>query len=264
MGQFGKVEVVFDDRLLKGTDRQVLLPLEDELQRFFTTTTWDENYQDLGIALQIQIIFQGISTKGAARTYLAQALFSAGSDQRYFDTAVQFFYNPGAALYYDPVMFDPLASFLAFYANLITAAEIDTYEPMGGTTVYEIARSIALRGNASDYPRGWSDRVQLVDDLSSNYGLRKARYAYYYAMDLFREGHIQEATHQFQVMLAGLNEVYDRRPREHYTLLFLKAHADDLTQVLRILRQRPILEELIDLDPDNEATYRQGLDTISR
>ena len=199
--QYGKVTITFDDRLLKGNDRQILQPLKTEIEHFFTNTVWDEDYSDLAIPLQIQIIFDGISVKGGTRTYLAQTLFSAGTDQRYFDKAVQFIYNDGTSLYYDPVIFDPLASFLAFYANLVLATEIDTYEPQGGTTLYEISRSIALRGKASDYPRGWSDRIQLVNDLSINYGLRKARYAYYYGMDLFKEGQVEEAIKQYEAYL---------------------------------------------------------------
>ncbi|NOZ03851.1 MAG: DUF4835 family protein [FCB group bacterium] len=257
--QYGKVTVTFDDRLLKGNDRQILQSLKTEIEHFFTNTVWDDDYSDLAIPLQIQIIFDGISVKGGTRTYLAQTLFSAGADQRYFDKAVQFIYNDGTSLYYDPVIFDPLASFLAFYANLILAAEIDTYEPQGGTTLYETSRSIALRGKASDYPRGWSDRIQLVNDLSINYGLRKARFAYYYGMDLFKQGQVEEAIKQFQAMMAGLEEVYDRSPREHYTVLFLKAHAEELTSVLKILRQTKMLENLIGLDPDNEAIYARGL-----
>ncbi len=257
--QYGKVTVTFDDRLLKGDDRQILQPLKTEIEHFFINTTWDEDYSDLAIPLQIQIIFDGISIKGGTRTYLAQTLFSAGPDQRYFDKAVQFIYNDGTSLYYDPVIFDPLASFLAFYANLILAVEIDTYEPQGGTTLYEASRSIALRGKASDYPRGWSDRIQLINDLSINYGLRKARFAYYYAMDLFKEGQVENAIKQFQAMMAGLEEVYDRSPREHYTVLFLRAHAEELTSVLKILRQTKMLQDLIGLDPDNEAIYTRGL-----
>lgn len=262
-GQFGEVTVVFDDHLLRDTERQFLYPLKEDIKRFLTTTVWNSEYDDLNIPLHIQFIFEGTATKGSVETYLAQTLVTNGSDQRYFDTALQFFYNAGSSLYYDPVRFDPLTSFLAYYAFLVLAMEIDTYEPNGGTSVFEQCRAIALRGIASDYTQGWDDRLQEVDLLVSNSGLRKARYAYYYAMELVADGELEYAVEQFQQMIAGLNEVYDRSPREHYTVLFLGAHAKDLARVLGKLRQKTLLENLMDLDRDNESLYAEVLRSIS-
>ena len=56
--QFIKVDVTMDDRLLKNDDRQVLLLLKNEIERFFINTTWDEDWDDLGIELNFQIILQ--------------------------------------------------------------------------------------------------------------------------------------------------------------------------------------------------------------
>ena len=47
--QFTTVNVTMEDRLLKNDDRQVLLPLKNEIERFFINTTWDEDWDDLGI-----------------------------------------------------------------------------------------------------------------------------------------------------------------------------------------------------------------------
>ena len=188
MAQFGKIQVSFDDRLLKGNERQILFSLESELMRFYTNTNWDDEFADISMPLSIHIVFEGVFPKGALQTVLAQVLFTSGNDQRYYDSGVQFIYNNAGSIYFDPVLFDPLASFFTFYGYLILASEIDTYIPVGGTAHFESARNIALRGNASDYSRGWKDRLQLCDNLSENFGLRKAKFAYYYAMELLRNG----------------------------------------------------------------------------
>ena len=60
------------------------------------------------------------------------------------------------------------------------------------------------------------------------------------------------------------DEVYDRIPREHYTLYFLKSHASELSKILQILRQNNILQILIELDPSNRDIYESGLKKISR
>ena len=95
--------------------------------------------------------------------------------------------------------------------------------------------------------------------MSSNYVLGKDRVAYYYALDLFKDGEIEESIKQFNAMIKGIDEVYDRIPREHYTLYFLKSHAKELSQILQILRQDGILQSLIDLDPSNRDIYEEGL-----
>ena len=64
-------------------------------------------------------------------------------------------------------------------------------------------------------------------------------------------------------MIAGSDEVYDRIPREHYTLYFLRSHATEITQILQILRQTTMIEDLIELDPSNKDIYAEGLKDIS-
>jgi len=261
--QFGNIDVTFDDRLLRDGDRQELLSLKDEIKRFFQNTEWDEEYSDLEIPLHVQIIFEGTSSKGSDLVYLSQALFSNGIDQRYFDKSFQFTYNRSGVLYFDQVIFNPLSSFLAYYANLILAGEADTYELKGGNKFYEIARAIALRGSASDYPRGWAERIRVENLLSSNHGLRKVRLAVYYGIELFEYGKLESAIKQFNKMIIGLDEVYNQTSRDQYTVLFMNGHAKRLTEILSILRQDSILNDLMELDPDNRKIYERGLSTSS-
>jgi tetratricopeptide (TPR) repeat protein len=262
--QFGDVDVTFDDRLLRDGDRQQLAPLQDEIKRFFQNTEWDEEYNDLEIPLHIQIIFDGTSTKGSEMVYLAQALFSNGLDQRYFDKSFNFRQSESGSLYYDTVIFDPLASFLAYYANLIIAGEADTYKPKGGNRFYEIARSIALRGTQSDYPRGWSERLRIENLLSSNHGFRKVRLATYLGLEHFEYGEFDDAIKQFNIMIKGLDEVHLQSPREHYTRLFMNGHAEDLAKRIGYLKQDEILHSLIELDPDNSDIYEAELTDRSK
>lgn len=259
LAQFGIVDVTFDDRLLRNGDRQELLPLKDEIKRFFENTKWDEEYVDLEIPLHIQIIFDGTSSKGSETVYLAQALFSNGIDQRYFDKSFNFRQSESGSIYYDAVIFDPLSSFLAYYANLIIAGEADTYKPKGGNRFYETARAIALRGTASDYPRGWSERLRIENLLSSNHGLRKVRLATYMGIEHFDYGEFEDAINQFKKMIDGLDEVHQQFPREHYTRLFVDGHAEELANILGFLKQYEILKDLVELDSDNRDIYEEEL-----
>jgi len=253
--QYSRVQITVDDQLLRSSEKQIVVPLQNEIKRFFTQTEFDQEYNDLGITLHVQVVFEGTAYKGSVRTFLIQALFSNGTDQRYFDKAVQFVFSQNQTLYYNPVQFEPLPSFLAFYGNLILAGEVDTYEPTGGTALYEQARTIAQRANSSEYSRGWSDRLKIVDDLSSNTQLRYARFHYYYADELLHDQNPERALEEFKSMMKNLDLDFTVDPRERYTLYFLKAVAPNLTKDLLMLNRKADLQSLSNLDPDNADVY---------
>ncbi len=260
--QFGEVNTIIDDRLLKDYERQELQTLQNEIGLFFINMAWDGDYGDLAIPLHIQLILQGTATKGSQTIFLSQILISNGTDQRYFDKSFQFTYKSAGNLIYSPGYFEPLPGFLAYAGYLVLAGEADTYVPNGGNIFYEQCREIALRGNTSEYSKGWSDRLRQVDELSSNYGLRKARFAFYYGQELFNKGSLDEALIQFKDMIKGLDMVYEKTGREHQTGIFMKAHTDELSRMLGMLGQKDLLMDLVELDPDNEQIYQSTLENL--
>jgi len=262
--QFASVEITLDDRLLRSEEKQEILNMKNDIKRFFLTTTWDDSYSDLEIPLYIQIIFEGVTEKGNESIYNCQVLFSNGGDLRYFDKSVQFYYNSGSSLYYDPVLFEPLTGFLAYYAHLLLAGEIDTYEFNGGNSSFELARDIALRGSASEYKKGWGSRVTLVDNLNRNMGLRKARLAWYIAMDLFKEGNMDGVLEEVNTMLDGLEQSYRDLGRDNHTQYFLKVQSNKIAEILSMLGRTELLKDMKELDPDRREVYQSALDSISR
>ncbi len=263
-GQYASVEITLDDRLLRSEEKQEILNLKNDIKRFFLTTTWDDSYSDLEIPLYIQIIFEGVTEKGNESIYNCQILFSNGGDLRYFDKSIQFYYNSGSSLYYDPVLFEPLTGFLAYYAHLLLAGEIDTYEFNGGNSSFELARDIALRGSASEYKKGWGSRVTLVDNLNRNMGLRKARLAWYIAMDLFKEGDMDGVLEEVNTMLDGLEQSYRDLGRDNHTQYFMKVQSDKIAEILSMLGRTELLKDMKELDPDRRYVYQSALDSISR
>ena len=262
--QFGTIKIEFDDRLLRSDEKHDLINLKDDIRQFYINTRWDKEYSDLNIPLHIQIIFEGAAAKGNVKTYLCKALFSNGSDLRYFDKGAQFFYSPGSSLYFDLVLFEPLSAFLAFYAHIILGGEIDTYDYKGGNTAYEIAREIGLRGASSDYQKGWGARISLVDDISKNTGLRSARLSYYLAKELLDEGNIDESIKEYNNMLDGLEQSYVEFRREQSTQFFMKIHSEELATIFSKLGRRNLLIDLKQLDPDNNELYQIYLDKMSK
>ena len=258
IAQFGKVEVTVDDRLLRNSERQKVSSIRDEITRFFSGQIWNEDFQGLKIPLNISVAFQGVAQKGGMETFHAQILISDGVDIRYFDKSLQFYYNPGNSIQFDPVIFDPLGSFLAFYAYTILAGYLDTYDYYGGNHAYDQAREIALRGMASDYPKGWGKRVQLLKEITGNKGLRDARFAYYVAMDLFDQGNPDAALKEFELMLKGLEIVFRQFPTGR-TLYFLNAHHEKLAHRLNLLRHPAMLYQLAQMYTSHKDRYLKGL-----
>lgn len=262
--QFGSAKIEFDDRLLRSDEKYDLINLKEDIRQFFINTAWDKDYSDLNIPLHIQIVFEGAASKGNVKTYLCKALFSDGRELRYFDTGAQFFYSPGSSLYFDLVLFEPLSAFLAFYAHLILAGVIDTYDYRGGNAAYEVAREIGLRGASSEYQKGWNSRISLVDDISKNSGLRDARLSYYIGKDLLNEGNIEESIKEFNSMLDYLEKSYTDFGREQSTQYFMKIHSGFLAETFSKLGRRDLLIDLKQLDHDNNELYKLYLDKMPK
>ena len=262
--QFGSAKIEFDDRLLRSDEKYDLINLKEDIRQFFINTAWDKDYSDLNIPLHIQIVFEGAASKGNVKTYLCKALFSNGSELRYFDTGAQFFYSPGSSLYFDLVLFEPLSAFLAFYAHLILAGVIDTYDYRGGNAAYEVAREISLRGASSEYQKGWNSRISLVDDISKNSGLRDARLSYYIGKDLLNEGNIEESIKEFNSMLDYLEKSYTDFGREQSTQYFMKIHSEFLAETFSKIGRRDLLIDLKQLDHDNNELYKLYLDKMPK
>ena len=262
--QLGSAKIEFDDRLLRSDEKYDLINLKEDIRQFFINTAWDKDYSDLNIPLHIQIVFEGAASKGNVKTYLCKALFSNGSELRYFDTGAQFFYSPGSSLYFDLVLFEPLSAFLAFYAHLILAGVIDTYDYRGGNAAYEVAREIGLRGASSEYQKGWNSRISLVDDISKNSGLRDARLSYYIGKDLLNQGNIEESIKEFNSMLDYLEKSYTDFGREQSTQYFMKIHSGFLAETFSKLGRRDLLIDLKQLDHDNNELYKLYLDKMPK
>ena len=260
IGQFKTVEITIDDRLLRSEEKQNIFNLKNDINNFFTSTEWNDSYNDLDITLHLQIIFEGLTEKGNQSIFSCQTLFSNGGDIRFFDKSIQFYYNSGTSLFFDPVLFEPLSGFLAFYAHIIIAGIIDTYEFKGGNASYEIARDIALQGASSDYKKGWNSRITLVDNLDRNNGLRKARLAWYIAMDLFEQGDIDGTIEEINLMLDGIEESYRDLGRDFNTQYFLKANSEKITLILSKLNQSELLKDMKELDPDRREIYQKALE----
>ena len=207
--QFKDAAITFDDRLLRDDEKSSLFNLKNSMTKFYVDTVWNDEYRDLELNLNIQIIFEGNANTGSSEAYLIQSLFSNNVDLHFFDKGSQFALNQNSSLYYDSVYYDPLSSLLGFYGNIILGAELDTWSFLGGSQHYEKARSIAVRASASNFSRGWEQRLLLINLLTDNIGLRKLRFSTYLSYELFENGNVDECVQCLEELINNLDEIFE-------------------------------------------------------
>ena len=260
--QFKEASVTFDDRLLRDDEKSSLFNLKNSMQKFYVDTVWNDEYRDLELKLNIQIIFEGSANTGSSESFLIQSLFSNNMDLHFFDKGSQFSLSQNSSLYYDSIYYDPLSSLLGFYGNIILGAELDTWSSLGGSQHYEKARSIAVRATASNFSRGWEQRLLLINLLTDNAGLRKLRFSTYLSYELFDNGNIDECLLALQEVIKNLNEIFNNYSQENYTNMFMKYHGPKIGEIMEKLGQKEMLLELQDLDPQRMDIYKDFYSNI--
>ncbi len=260
--QFKDADITFDDRLLRDDEKSSLFNLKNAMKRFYVDTVWNDEYRDLELKLNVQIIFEGNANTGSSESFLIQSLFSNNKDLHFFDKGSQFSLSQNSSLYYDSVYYDPLSSLLGFYGNIILGAELDTWSSLGGSQHYEKARSIAVRASASNFSRGWEQRLLLINLLTDNGGLRKLRFSTYLTYELFDNGNIDDCITVLDELIKNLNEIYNNYSQENYTNMFMKYHGPKIGEIMEKLGQKEMLSKMQYLDSQRSNIYKDFYSNI--
>ena len=212
------------------------------------------------MVVDIRLVLESVSTGGSQTTINAQAIFSNKLDQYLYANGDQFPYTQGRQIYFTPA-FDPLASFLDYYAFMFIATELDTWEYMGGTTFYTKAIELADLGKDSDWSIGWDDRWKKSRKLKSNQYLRSMRFNYFSALDALSAEEVDMKT-----VKASMNTFYEdlitldkKLGSNKETLHFLNAYHENIADLMAALQLRDALELLMFYDHDHKKVYESYL-----
>jgi len=261
-GQFKTVNVEFDDRLLRNDEKNQLLFLKSNIKNFYEISSWNNDYSDLELLIDIQIIFEGSSIAGSDQTFGIQSLFTNNNDIHFFDKGAQFSLSQTNNLSLEDINSDPLSVLLSYYGNLILGAELDSWEPLGGSTHYEKARLIAVKALGSNFSRGWEQRLQNVNLLAENNGLRKLRYSSYALYEYFNLGEIDQCVVILENIILHLKEIALNYNQENYTNSFMNFHGIKIGEIMRKLGQKELLTQLSYYDPARRIAYENFLNDI--
>lgn len=180
-----------------------------------------------------------------------------------------FKYESGQPMYFDPTNFNPLLSFLDFYAYVIIGLDFDSYEPLSGSPFFAKAMEIGVLGANSGSSNGWQsssssyNRRGLVDDLSNTIfqQFRQDYFDYHYnGIDIFFK-YPEEAQKNFLKLINNLAEKKDKlNPRSVLMKTFFDAKSGEIVEYLKSYREVEIFEKLKKIDPPHTAKYNEAID----
>ncbi len=223
-------------------------PIDCSFNIFFTSGTSDLNY-----SAQVVITSQRPIYKTNRNSLML----------RIQDSKWKFNYEQNQILYFDPTVFDPLTSFLDFYAYLIIGFDMDSYEPLGGSDYFAKAYEIAVLGSGSNAD-GWQlnsstyNRRALVEDLrdSDLQRFREDYFDYHYnGLDEFFTDK-EKAQQNIAKLVLHLDEDLDKINRRSVLLrVFFNAKHAEIANYLKDYPDKNIFKILKKIDPPHISTY---------
>lgn len=218
---------------------------------FFTSASSETNYSAQVVVVSQRSIYKSINKSAMLTINDGQWSFS---------------YERGQALYAHQASFDPLTSFLDFYAYVIIGFDMDSWELLGGTPYFSKAMDIINLGAASRFSAGWErssaaySRRGLVEDiLNEKYRpFREAIYQYHYGIDLFEQN---KAAGQ-QRMVTLINTLEEMRTKTNINSVFVRTFFDVKSgEIIDRLRDydKEIFKTLKRLDPARASRYDEVL-----
>jgi len=269
------VQVNFEQ--LQSVYKENLVPFKANVEEYLNTTKFTgESWEWDKIQCSFNIFFTSASSE---TNYSAQIVVTSsrpieGSDTRslmlnVMDNKWSFIYEMNQSIYFNPTYFDPLASFLNYYAFLIIALDSDSYEPFGGTFAYGEALRIAVQGSSTGYADSWALRTEnynkrgVVEDATSAgfQTLRQDIYDYHYnGLDIFRKDR-NAAYYSITVLInnvAKLKKTLNRR--SSFLTVFFDAKHREIISYLEDFEDRSIFSILQRVDPAHTTKYLEALD----
>ena len=258
--QFAETEVTLDLRNVSKNYYFLLENLRDEIGSYFTGTIFSEEDVDLDIDLKIHIVVESINRINNIETINAQFFTSNNIDLNQYSKSCTFPYYKGQSISFSSE-FDPLSSLLDYFAYMFIANEIDKYYPLGGTTFFNLAEKLSIKGKDSNYSNGWDDRWKKCKKVIENNHLRNFRFHFYeiqYLLEIPDSNLEQIKSLAFELE----NDIYYLKeffPNDRNAFLFLDIFSNQIGKILGELKMYESLIMLSSYDADNKLIYNSYL-----
>jgi len=262
---------------IPSAQRDYLRNFETDVEQFLNGSRWTT--EDLGgekIDCAMTISFTGASSdyRYTAKVFVgSRRPVYIGNDKspketlvlRILDEQWEFEYVPNRPLYHDEYRFDPLTSFLAYYAYLIIGFDLETYVELSGTKYFQKALSICNLGASSAFGRDWKQQSggsygkfgfaeELVD--LRNQQFRLAFHAYHFdGIDLLAT----ELGKGMESLLRAIESMAELRQKLNPRSLLVKTFFDtkylEIAETFLQYPRKSVYERISKADPAHQGTY---------
>lgn len=255
-------------------NRELLSNFTQTIEDYLNKTRFTDKWEGDKIDCTFNIFFVGASSE---INYTAQAVIT--SQRPIFkspknslmlsinDPQWSFVYEKNQTLYPTQSIFDPLTSFLDFYAYIIIGFDLDSYEELGGNPYFTKAFDIVNLGANSSFRNGWEkssspySRRGLVEDLlSEKYRpFREAYFDYHYnGLDLFSERKtvaLKNIIKIIDVLDAMKNKTEINTP---LVKTFFDAKSGEIIEHLKSYLDKSVFKKLKRIDPSRALKYDEA------
>jgi hypothetical protein len=267
-----KVTVNFES--IPVANREILVNFAQTIEGYLNQTRFTDKWEGDKIECSYNIFFTGASSEV---NYSAQAVIT--SQRPIYKSAKNslmlsvndgqwsFTYEKNQTLYQTQTVFDPLTSFLDFYAYIIIGFDMDSYSDLGGNTFFTKAFDIVNLGANSGYRSGWEkssssySRRGLVDDLLNDKFriFRSASFNYHYnGLDILTEN--KTLAMKNIVRLVDVVEVLSTKLdiNSVYTRVFFDAKSGEMIEVFKTYPDKTVFKKLKKVDPAHGLKYDEA------
>ncbi|MDT3696608.1 MAG: DUF4835 family protein [Ignavibacterium sp.] len=179
-----------------------------------------------------------------------------------------FRYLPNQPLIANQAIFDPLTSFLDFYANIIIGFDWETWAELGGTPYFNKALDIINLSISSPFKKGWEQssasysKWGLCNDLLSDRfrPFREAFYEYHYGVDEYQ---IRKKNAQDKLvnMISTLEDMQKKVGFANSVLIkqFFDIKYGEFIELLRDYPDLSVFTRLKKIDPSHASKYDEAM-----
>jgi len=163
-----------------------------------------------------------------------------------------------------------LTAMLAYYCYLIIGHDMDSYQRLGGTPLFQVCEEIVNTCQSASMEqseqKGWMafdsnrNRYALINNLLDEAFKKYRNYYYeYHRLGLDEmSGNVTNGRARIAEGIPVLREAYRARPATYVINTFLDAKADELADIFAKgtdKEKKDVYEILMDIDPTRQSTY---------
>jgi hypothetical protein len=253
-------------------NREKLSDFAQMIESYMNKTKFtNENYSGEKIECSLDIYFTGATSEINYNAQLfigsRRPVYKSPKDSpmlTILDNSWNFVYEKGQGVYQNQNVYDPITSFLDFYAIIIIAYDMDSYEQLSGTELYSRAMNIVNLGASSKFSSGWMkttgsySRRGLVEDLlNEKYRVfREGFFNYHYnGIDLYTTNKL-ESQKNIAAFIFDLDKI---RGQIDISSILIKTFFDtkygEIIEYMRDYPNKEVFQILRRLDPPHSAKY---------